>query len=115
MENLPPETATDLTYETFVATVIRLEGEVVSLILTLGHTSRLQVQGPLRHYDYSRAHGLAVGDAGRLLVSEQDFSGATLSTFDGTTHFYLRVRLGREEVVIGNPSAVGTDEFDLFP
>ena len=113
--DLPRESDSALDYEGLLATLRKLEGELVCLLIALGSESRLQTKGIMRRYSYDWAEGFAIGDGGRLLLCEPDFRAARLRTYDGNEHFQITICFLDAQYVIGDPGLVETDEFELFP
>jgi hypothetical protein len=124
--DLPPDCSQSLDYTSTIETLKLLDGEELCLFIDAGpgeytasgsgaRASRIQAKGILRHYAYSWAEGFALGDGARVLLYEPDFVSASLRTLDGVDLFWVRIELADVKFSIGNPGAMETDEFDLFP
>jgi len=111
---LPLEADEELSYDELIDTLLLLEGEEVHLAVgfpaAAQMSSRLTIAGPLRHHEYTWAHGFAVGRS-RLLLFEGDFVEAGLRTWDGNALFMIEMQFAGQRLTIGD-TLIGLGDFD---
>ena len=109
---LPHEVSDDLVFASLIDVLRILEGENVCLVILLTdrpNPSEVRIQGRLGHRDDARGRGFEIGNA-QLLLREEDFVKAHLTTHDGNNFFQLAMQFGHQSFLIGDVFLLGDGE-----
>ena len=109
---LPREASDELEFAGVVEVLRILEGENVCLVILFTdrpNPSEVRIQGPLGQRRDARGHGFDIGSA-HLLLREEDFVKAHLTTYDGNDFFHIGMQFGDQSFLIGDVWAHGDGE-----